>query len=64
MKANHFLSSLFLQDNYPINHVIIFEKYICSLLKSNEIKNLQCAYYDTDDENCIFDYDYMKNITL
>ena len=36
-------------NNYPINHVIIFEKYICSLLKSNEIKNLQCAYYDTDD---------------
>ena len=34
-------------NNYPIKHIIIFDKYICSLLKSNETKNLQCAYLDS-----------------
>lgn len=37
-------------NNYPIKHIIIFDKYICSLLKSNETKNLQCAYLDSIDD--------------
>lgn len=36
-------------NNYPIKHIIIFDKYICPLLKSNETKNLQCAYFDSID---------------
>lgn len=36
-------------NTYPINHIIVFDEYICPLLKSGEIKHLQCAYYDSED---------------
>lgn len=34
---------------YPIKHLIVFDKYIIQLLKSNEPKELQCTYEDSPD---------------
>ena len=34
---------------YPIKHVIVFDRYIVQLLKSNEPKRMQCAYEDSPD---------------
>lgn len=34
---------------YPIKHLIVFDKYIIQLLKSNEPKEIQCAYEDSPD---------------
>jgi len=36
---------------YPIKHVIVFDKYIAQLLKSNEAHSLQGAYEDSPDYN-------------
>lgn len=36
-------------SSYPIKHVIIFDKYIAQLLKSNEAYSLQGAYEDSPD---------------
>ena len=34
---------------YPIKHMIVFDKYIVQLLKSNEVHSLQGAYEDSPD---------------
>ena len=34
---------------YPITHLIVFEKYQAPLLKSNEVRYIQCAYSDSID---------------
>lgn len=39
-------------SSYPIKHVIVFDKYIAQLLKSNEAHSLQGAYEDSPDYDC------------
>lgn len=34
---------------FPINHVIVFDKYLYQLLKCNKKKEIQCAYEDSPD---------------
>lgn len=34
---------------YPIKNVIVFDKYLCQLLKCNESKRIQVAYEDSPD---------------
>lgn len=36
-------------NNFPIAHLIVFDKYITPLLKCNEIQYVHCAYYDSVD---------------
>jgi hypothetical protein len=48
-KHNNIKISIENVNSYPITHVIVFDKYICPLLKCNELKYLSCAYYDSED---------------
>lgn len=48
-KHNNIKISIENVNSYPITHVIVFDRYICPLLKCNESKSILCAYYDTDD---------------
>ena len=48
-KHNNIRISFENANSYPITNVIVFDNYICPLLKCNERKCLLCAYYDSDD---------------
>jgi len=67
-KHENLLISIENVNEYPIKHVIAYEKYLCPVLKAGSIINVQCAYAGTSDAKkhpdklaVITEEDYAKN---
>lgn len=48
-KHENMLISIENVNEYPIKHVIVYDKYLCPLLKTGEAIKVQCAYAGTHD---------------